>query len=371
MSGAPEDNAPALSATPLQIAPGCWMVGRRNPQSLLQCNTYLRIYDEGPKLRVCVDPGSQFDYEVVESNIRALIGDVAEVDAFTLNHQDPDVVGNSAALCAANPRIRTVVTEEVWRLLQHNRLEPGKIHFANATRAPRVDWGEGRHWQLLPTPFCHFRGAMAFYDPEIRTLFTGDLFGGLNQLGRVHLFAEDDDWNGVAQFHQIYMPSRKALRYAVRQIQALRPAVEILAPQHGHVLTGDRVPQFLERVHELLVGCDLLVVELDDNYLKGYRQIVSQMVSWAAETMGREETLSRLTRPDVSDGFEKLVTIEGHQVRVEREGYSAVVKALNRLAEGEPAAVVNEMRSLVLAMCSERGLPIPPIGAGLMESGPM
>ena len=44
---------------------------------------------------------------------------------------------------------------------------------------------------------------MAWYDPESRTLFSGDLFGGLNQLGRVHLFAEEADWGG-----DLAVPSR-------------------------------------------------------------------------------------------------------------------------------------------------------------------
>ncbi len=356
---------------PLQVAPNCWMVGFRNPQSLLQCNTYLRTFDNGRPLHVCADPGSQFDFPVVEENVRRLIGDLSQVHAFTLNHQDPDVVGNSPKFCEANPHIQTVVSEDVWRLVQHLRIEPGRVRFANPGRKCRVEWGGGAYWQLVATPFCHFRGAMAFYDPEIRTLFSGDLFGGLNQLGRVHLFAESDDWTGVAQFHQIYMPTREALRYAVRQIRALQPAVEIIAPQHGHVITGDRVGEYLERIHELVVGTDLLAAELDDSHLKGYSQVFAQLVTWATEIMGREEVFRRLTTSAIDDDLHLLVRKEGNQVRLEREGYSALTKAFDRLSRSEPRTFVNEMRSLVLAMCSERGLPIPPVGAGVEERAAM
>jgi hypothetical protein len=31
-------------AQPLQVAERCWMIGYRNPRTLLQCNTYLRIF---------------------------------------------------------------------------------------------------------------------------------------------------------------------------------------------------------------------------------------------------------------------------------------------------------------------------------------
>jgi serine/threonine-protein kinase len=347
------------------------MVGHRNPHSLLQCNTYLRIFDQGAPLHVCADPGSQIDFPVLQENIRRLIGDLSEVHAFTLNHQDPDVVGNSPSFCEANPQIQTVVSEDVWRLVQHLSFRPGKVRFANAERKPRIEWGGGRHWRLVPTPFCHFRGAMAFYDPELRTLFSGDLFGGLNQLGRVHLFAEESDWVGVAQFHQIYMPTREALRYAVRQIRALKPAVEVIAPQHGHVISGDRVPEFLDRMYDLLVGVDLLATGLDTTYLKSYAQVMSQLVTWTADIMGRSEVLTRLANPAIDDDFELLVHIQGNDVRLEREGYSALVKAFDRLSRGEPSEFANEMRSLILSMCAERGLPIPPVGVGVEEPGGM
>lgn len=357
-----------LATGPLRVAPNCWLVGHRNPESLLQCNTYLRVLDDGASgVRVCVDPGSQFDYAVVEANIQQLIGDVSEVDVLTINHQDPDVVGNTAAFCEANPAAALVVSEDVWRLAQHLLIKPGTIQFANASRTPRLALAVGHRWQTVPTPFCHFRGAMAYYDPEIRTLFSGDLFGGLNQLGRVHLFAESTDWQGVAQFHQIYMPTREVLRYAIRQIRALTPRVEVIAPQHGHVIVGDRIGEFLDRMHELLVGHDLLACELDERYVRQYGELIADLVTQARELMGDDEALGRL-RPEVTeDGLERLIRIEGTDVTLLSEGYSALAKVFARLTSGEPPEFVNNLRSFVLTGCSTRGLPIPPIGAGVEQ----
>lgn len=355
---------------PLQIAPDCWLVGHRNPESLLQCNTYLRVLrDGGSGVRVCVDPGSQFDYAVVEANVQQLVGDLSEVNVLTINHQDPDVVGNTAAFCDANPAATLVVSDDVWRLAQHLLIKPGSLQFANTARSPRLPMASGHRWQAVATPFCHFRGAMAFYDPEIRTLFSGDLFGGLNQLGRVHLFAESDDWQGVAQFHQIYMPTREVLRYAVRQIQALLPRVETIAPQHGHVITGDRVQEFLDRMHELLVGHDLLACELDERYLHGYGELIADLVAVAKETMGDEEAIARLRATQPEDDLERLIRIAGSDITLVSEGYSALARVFARLTEGEPAEYVTSLRSFVLAGCAARDLPVPPIGAGVERMG--
>lgn len=360
---------PAVPTGPLSIGPDCWLVGRRNPLSLLQCNTYLRSFPAGSSpTHVCVDPGSQYDFPDVQANLNQLLGDLGEIHSFSLNHQDPDVVGNAVYLCEANPNISVMVTEEVWRLVQHLAFQPARVHFANAARSERTLIGDQHRWQLVPTPFCHFRGAMAFYDPELRTLFSGDLFGGLNQVGRVHLWAEESDWAGIAQFHQIYMPTREALRYAVRQIRALSPAVECIAPQHGHVIRGELVPLFLERMENLIVGFELLARELDETYLDGYREVITRLLSTAAETMGLDEVLSRLRQDASGDGLDRLVSWQGTEVRLERGGYGAVVKVLARLAHREGLEFVNRMRGAVLTACGELGIPIPPIGAGIEEA---
>ncbi len=353
---------------PLKVADGCWMVGHRNPASLLQCNTYVRSFERGSSpIHVCVDPGSQFDYPVIEGNITQLLGDVGELHSFSLNHQDPDVIGNAAFLCDANPNMSVMVTEDVWRLAQHMLFKPSRVHFANAARSEMTIIGDRHRWQLVPTPFCHFRGAMAFYDPELRTLFSGDLFGGLNQLGRVHLDATDEDWAGIAQFHQVYMPTREALRYAIRQIKALSPAVEIIAPQHGHVIRGDLVGVFMERMYDLLVGHDLLALELDESFLAKYGRVIANLLDTAAETMGREEVIARICSQDPQDGLEQLIRVEGNNVVVTREGYAAVVRVISRLADREPLETVNALRCSVLQSCGELEVPIPPIGAGVEE----
>ncbi len=366
-----QPQSPVVPNGPLEVRPNCWMVGRRNPESLLQCNTYVRTFEGGQSpVHVCVDPGSQYDYATIEANINQLIGDVGELRSFSLNHQDPDVIGNAQFLVEANPNISVLVTEDVWRLAQHLLYKPRRVHFANAAQSQMTIIGDQHRWQLVPTPFCHFRGAMAFYDPELRTLFSGDLFGGLNQVGRVQLLAEESDWSGIAQFHQIYMPTREVLRYAVRQIQALDPPVEVIAPQHGYIITGDLVPLFMEQMYDLLVGHDLLAAELDDTYLDGYREVVIDLINRAGEEMGHDEVLSRLKDARVDDGLERSVSIKGEDVNLEREGYSAVVKILARLSRGEPIELINTLRSEVLAGCSERGIPIPPIGAGVEEATP-
>ena len=358
---------PSTPRGPLKLVDDCWMVGHRNPESMLQCNTYVRTFKQlGGKRHVCIDPGSQFDFAVVESNVSQLIGDISEIHAMTINHQDPDVAGNAPAFCDANPNLEMIVTEEVWRLLQHMMLNPGNLRLSHGTEAVTTQ----QPFQFVPTPFCHFRGAMALYDPEHRILYSGDLFGGLNRLGNVGLLATEEDWAGVAQFHQIYMPSREVLRYAVRQILNLRPKVEIIAPQHGHVITGDLVGLFLDRMHELLVGNDLLAQDWDAENLAGYRDVIQSLVDRARTESGEMNVSCRINAHEVDDDLQTHLQLRKLDIRLEREGYTALAKTFARLADGESPEYVAKLRKAVVEACERLGLPIPPAIAGL-HGGPV
>jgi len=103
------------------------MIGYRNPASLLQCNTYLRIFP-GPRhgTSICIDPGSQFDATVIESNIRDLTGN-SGLDFITVNHQDPDVTGNLPSLCQSNPAATVMLTEDTWRLRSFEKPPPSEM----------------------------------------------------------------------------------------------------------------------------------------------------------------------------------------------------------------------------------------------------
>jgi glyoxylase-like metal-dependent hydrolase (beta-lactamase superfamily II) len=370
-------NAPSDSASvkppavqPLAVAQDCWMIGFRNPSSLLQCNTYLRIF-AGPRqgTSVCIDPGSQFDAFAIEDNLRALTGDDG-VDFITVNHQDPDVTGNLPALCRSNQAATVMLSEDTWRLVQHLRVRPAKLQFPPALGSRRQILTGGIAWQPVPTPFCHFRGAMAWYDPESRILFSGDLFGGLNQLGRVHLFAEEADWAGIAQFHQIYMPSREVLRYTIRQIRALLPAVQTIAPQHGHVITGDLVPLLLDRMEQLLVGYDLLSMELDDRYTREYTELIAEMITYATEVMGADQVEERLAAKVLDDQLDESLANSAGQWQVRHSPYATSAKVFHRLAQDEESTFVEEIRNRVLRFCEDRAIPVPPIGWGMENRAP-
>lgn len=354
----------------MKVVEGCYLVGRRNPESLLQCNTYLRTFTSGSKkTHWCVDPGSALDYSVVRQNLLNHVGDLAELHLFSLNHQDPDVVSNLKFLVEENDHLAGIVSEDVWRLVRHLNVSPKKLYFTAKARDNLLRLPNGQRIQVVPTPFCHFRGAVAYYDVESCVLFSGDLFAGLNHPGRVQLWADENDWPGIAQWHQIYMPGRSAVEFSIRQIRALRPEVQIIAPQHGFLLKGEFMNSVLDRLASLPVGMDLLPFELDERYLKGYHDIFNEVVHDAALQIGRAEVYSRLADLPAEHELKRYMQLDKNAAVLVSCGIRAIPLLIEELSKQQFSGLRTKLKDHVLARCLELKLPIPQLGAGVEEQG--
>ena len=351
------------------VAENCFMIGRRNPDSMLQCNTYLRSFEGGGEtLHWCVDPGSQIDYPVVREQLLGHIGEMAALRMFSLNHQDPDVVGNLIYLTQENARLTGVVTDDTWRLVRHLNVRPKQIFLSSKAEQNVVKLSVGRKVQFVPTPFCHFRGAMAIFDPETRILFSGDLFGGLNQPGRVQLYGEEADWPGIAQFHRIYMPCTSALDYAIRQIRALKPAVKIIAPQHGFVLTGPFMEAVLDRLQTLPVGMDSLVGELDEKYLEKYQAVLDELLQMAARHFGRQAAVEKLADLPADAELRRYLRVTKSNVALVSHGIRALPLIVDELGREEFEGFRSLLKARVLQSCNEHNIPVPQLGFGVEEA---
>ena len=120
------------------------------------------------------------------------------------------------------------------------------------------------------------------YDETSRILFSGDLFGGLSF--EQELFATEEHWDGIRIFHQIYMPSQNAVRMAVDRIRKLKPAPLIIAPQHGSIIKGELLGEFLDRMYDLPVGLDLLQPTIIDKEI--YLQAINEILQSISEKTG-------------------------------------------------------------------------------------
>lgn len=249
------DDAPD-SPLPIEIVSNVYWVGRRH-NTQLECNPYLRVFSGNDhQISILFDPGPLRDLAEVSQKVGSIIDSIDNLNYIFLNHQDPDVAGNAAEIQRRNPRVLIICAEDTWRLARHYGLDPKRYISTESIPGGQIGFSTGHFLQFIPTPFCHERGAVMVYDPDAQILFSGDLFGGTST--RKGFLYTPQDKDGIHLFHQIYMPSKRALKRAIAEIEKLEPSPRIIAPQHGTIVMDEGVQSLIDSLRELNVGMDLI-----------------------------------------------------------------------------------------------------------------
>ncbi len=320
----------------VELSPDVYWVGRRHGGQL-ECNSFLRVWKRGgTEVSLLIDPGPPQDLAIVTQKVAAVIGSLRKLDFIFLNHQDPDVGANAAPIQQRSPRARVVCSEDTFRLAHFFGLDPGRFLAVESFPDGHCKLATGHEIEFVPTPFCHFRGAVMVYDPASRVLFSGDLFGGARAR---ELVSSEKTWPGVEMFHQIYMPSRRALELAVARVRRLDPAPTLIAPQHGAFIAGDDVPRMLEQVSRLEVGLDLMEAPPGaERFLSAANDLVREL----AELAGRGRANDILASFATDTSFSRLVVVDAdHQIT----GFRVTPRlALDTLAGDALAALPAEQR---------------------------
>jgi len=348
--------------SPIEIAPDTYWVGKRDPKSIFHANPYLRIFrGQGPnggpltQFNLLVDPGSSSDFAVVSSKVTSLLGGMNKLSALFINHQDPDVGSSSQVISARYaPHAAILCSEATWRLVMHLNLP--KDRFIDTDRYPDgCRLPTGHVIVPVPSPFCHFRGAVMLYDPLTRVLFSGDLFGGLTVEGAVGIWADESDWSGMRAFHQTYMPTTRALARVVARIRALTPPVEIIAPQHGRLLRGAILQRCLERIATLPVGLDVMEDDASPDVLAAWNSVMRRVIETAKMLLGS----AALEGLRVSDMLADTIRVDDQNVTVTSLGRWTVGTAVGVLTAGQPPEVANPIKLEAIAAAEQLDLPCP------------
>jgi len=227
-------------------------------------NIYLKrfIGAGGSSVNMICDPGTRLDITLIVGALKELIGGIENIHLVFLSHQDPDLASNINVFLTGSPAAKIVCSIDTWRLVRMYGIEDTRYYAVENFKNKILRIGKtGHRIQFVPALFCHFRGAMMFYDLESKILFSGDFLGGVNSRKGTDVYATEESWSGISIFHQLYMPSNDALRETVQRIGLLNPIPDSIAPQHGDVIKGDLVVEFLTRLLTLDVGFDVIKKE--------------------------------------------------------------------------------------------------------------
>ena len=237
---------------PIKIADGVYWVGFVDDGANLHCNPYIII--DGDEA-VLIDGGSRDEFSTVMLKILRLGVNPRNIKSLIYHHSDPD-------LCSSLPQFEAIIDCEDLNIIADRReftfikyytsFDSSKSKMISIDELNyEYEFSSGRKLKFIKTPYAHSPGSFMTYDSQTKTLFTSDIFGSFDENWSLYKPLPDEcnncsprdicktvndncKINGIIRFHQIVMPSKRALEYALQQIKSLD--VELIAPQHGSII---------------------------------------------------------------------------------------------------------------------------------------
>lgn len=227
-----------------------WLVFGRDetkPEKIIDTNQYMIIANGRSLL---MDPGGiELFAPMLSSVLRH--APVEQVTDLFASHQDPDIISSLGLWDQALPNAR-LHSPWLWEgFIRHFGMQ-------NIEYVPIQDQGgtidlNGYQVDLIPAHYLHSSGNFNVYDPNAKILMSGDI-GAALEADDAPLFVEDfeEQIPKMEGFHRRWMPSNRAKQDWINRVRKLD--IEIMAPQHGRIFTGDNVDKFLNWFEELEVG---------------------------------------------------------------------------------------------------------------------
>ena len=293
-----------------QIAEGLYLI--KNPNIFFNFNSYLLTcpVDEKTKLNILFDPLPLRCFKDFVKVLDDIIG-VENIDIIYTNHQDPDLTSSVPALLDLSKKALYITSQDTWRLVSGYNIDPDRYQPIELIPNGKLKFGKESDdcLQFVPTPFCHFKGAHAVYYPKLRTLFTGDLLGGASTKKTDGIYADIDSWIGIKLFHEVYMPTKEALKLAIDRIGRLDPLPELILPQHGDIIKGELIIEFLKRLNDIEVGLDYMNKEEREKEL--YIRVFNDMLDYARNKYGEKVVIEKLNNISTQmSNFPEIIKIE-------------------------------------------------------------
>jgi glyoxylase-like metal-dependent hydrolase (beta-lactamase superfamily II) len=343
-----------IASEPFEIAKNIYWVGKKTGNDL-EMNVFLRIFKKGnQKINMLIDPGPPSDFDIIEQNVKKVLGDDYKIHFAFINHQDPDVGYNAIYFQRYFPNMQIITMEDTWRLIKFYGFNPKRYIPIDRFKSRTIKMITGHKLVFAPTPYCHFRGACALYDVTERILFTGDLFGGLSD--SPGFYADEQSWSGIKIFQQIYMPTNIAVENALGSIKRVDPSPALIAPQHGKIIKDEFVNHFIEKLKTLAVGLDLASQNkiLVSQYIKAFNAIIQQ-IKLKIDKDIYDSIFSALF---TDESFPEIFSIKDEKIyEVKIAVEDAMQFFLNNTLKNQADQIKRDLQFLVLHILTDMNLP--------------
>jgi serine/threonine-protein kinase len=354
-------SSPVSKPLPLGETNQQWWIGHRRSEALIFQNSYLQLFRESTHsnrfFSLIVDPGNEVDLNIMLKKAQEKLGSLSRLSAIFLSHQEPDVAASTTTLLHRYaPQARILCTQATWRMVRHYNLPKDRFvcldKYLTGLNLPT-----GHTLIPIPSPFCHFAGAIMLYCPEQKTLYSGDLFSSLTLPGLGGMWADESDWVGMRAFHQLHMPSRKAILHTLRSLSPFLDEIEVIAPQHGRWIQKPWIKMFVERLRSLPMSLDLLFTA-NRTHTEQWKELFGSILSTLKTLVPSTFFLEMKKHPLWEQALQWSFDLEEAPTSIS-EGKWLVEQVLFLIRHNTPHPLYLKLIGEVLEFCEQEGMPTP------------
>ena len=227
-----------------------WLMFGRDadkPEKVIDTNQYMVISGERA---ILLDPGG---IELFAPMLASVLhhAPVEQITDLFASHQDPDIISSLGLWDKTLPKA-TLHAPWLWEsFIRHFGMD-SITYNALPDEGGVIDVGDAK-LQAVPAHYLHSSGNFHIYDPSTRVLMSGDI-GAAMESADAPLYVDDFETHipKMEGFHKRWMPSNRAKNDWIKRVRKLD--IDIMAPQHGRLFTGENVTKFLDWFEALEVG---------------------------------------------------------------------------------------------------------------------
>jgi len=205
---------------------------------------------------ILLDPGGFGLYPKLSQRLLKYLDSTEDLVAIFLSNQDPHVAGGVGTWLRVFMDARVYMSHVWHRFIPHYNIDDPSSFISIDDNGGIIKVGNA-DLVIVPAYFNHSPGNLNLYDTISNILFSGDIGAGAQ--GCPHNDIWVADWpiykRCITPFHTRYMSSNKTLRLWVNYVRDLN--LNIIAPQHGYLYSGDNINNLLDFLWELKCGVDI------------------------------------------------------------------------------------------------------------------
>ncbi len=260
---------------PVELHRGVFWVGVPDKKSMLQPNSYLRIYERGDiRVLFLIHAGGPNEYARIRAKVEEIISSMELIKAVVVMGSNSYDYMNAITMLQSNPRLQLITSFDIASILVQAGIPLSRVRLIESLPNMRLKLATGNTLTLIPTPFLPEKGSYMLYEEDTGFLFSSHLFSSFSTPEDFSLY-ENPDIEDVVMYASLNMPCSKALHQALNVLSKLD--ISAVLPLYGNPIKGELFRELIQIIQKINVGVDMVSTVNKELYIKKVNDILDDL----------------------------------------------------------------------------------------------